>query len=70
MFLFDNITNHNCIYVTCKLCNQAFREMPKISRHFAKSLIHLGISRNAWNFQAFQEMPGFWSLYRDGMVTL
>ena len=31
------------VYVTGKLCNQAFHEMPKDSRHFAKSLIHLGI---------------------------
>ena len=46
------------IYVTGKLCNQAFCEMPKDSRHFAKapdSLRHFtkclkfpGISCNAW----------------------
>ena len=30
------------IYVTGKLCNQAFHEMPKDSRHFAKSRIRLG----------------------------
>ena len=34
--------------------NQAFCEMPKDSRHFVKSLMHLGIY-----FQAFHVMPGF-----------
>ena len=31
------------MYVTGKLCNLAFNEMPKDSRQLAKSLIHLGI---------------------------
>ena len=43
----NNRLSHNLIYVTGKRCNQAFREMPKNSRHFVKSLIHLGISQNA-----------------------
>ena len=32
----DTIVNPVCIYVTGNLCNQAFRVMPKIFRHFMK----------------------------------
>ena len=34
------------IYVTVKLCNQGFREIPEYFRDFAKSLIWSVISRN------------------------
>ena len=34
-----NTVNVICIYVTVKLCNQGFREIPKIFRDFAKSLV-------------------------------
>ena len=42
--IFSLISKENSLYntyFTGKLCNQAFRKMPKNSRHFAKSLIHL-----------------------------
>ena len=41
------------IYVTGKLCNQEFHEMPKDSRHFAKSPDSL----RHFELQAFHEMP-------------
>ena len=34
------------VYVTVKLCNQGFREIPEYFRDFAKSLIWSVISRN------------------------
>ena len=36
------------VYVTGKLCNQAFHEMPKNSRLFAKYLKVVGILCNGW----------------------
>ena len=41
------------IYVTGKLCNRAFRKMPKDSRYFAKSLIYL----NLLKFPGISRMP-------------
>jgi len=48
------------IYVTVRLWNQGFHEIPENFRDFVKSLIHSGISWNPWNFQGFHEIPEKW----------